>query len=103
MEEILPNRISQHPLAEEDHPVQALLLQRPMKPFQVGVQVRTLWRQEDPLHALGLQDLPKRRTEFAVPIYEHVTLADEETGLGVGQILGNLLSAGAENQPSMGA
>ena len=84
------NGISQRLLAEEDQPVETLFLQRSVKAFQVGVQVRAPRRQEHSLYALGLQDRTERRTKLAIAVHEHVTFADQESVFGIGQIPADL-------------
>jgi len=81
---------SQGRLAEEDEAIKAFLSEGSVEAFQVSVEVEALRRRQHCLDALCLQDCPERRTELAVPIQEHVTLAAEEAVLGVGQVPGNL-------------
>ena len=58
------------------------------------IQIWASCWQKHGLHALGLQDRLERRTKLAVPIHEHVPLAEEKTIFDIGQVLGDLLHPG---------
>jgi hypothetical protein len=72
----LANRLAQRAFPEEDHPVQAFLLDVAHEPLDVGCEVRASRREKRGLHTLCLQDRPEGRREFAVAIHEHATLAE---------------------------
>jgi len=87
MQKVLANRVAQRCFAEEDHPIEQFLAERPVKTFDVGVQVRASRRKEDWLNAASHQDRAKRPAELAVAIHEHIPLPDEEAVFEVGQVL----------------
>ena len=65
-----------------------------MEPFQVSIQIWASCWQKHGLHALSLQDRLERRTKLAISIHEHVTLVEQKTIFGIGQVSGNLLHPG---------
>ena len=84
--EELTDGVSQHPFAKEDHLIQTLRLERPMKSLQMGIQVRALCRQQHGVHIHALQDCSEGQRELVVAVHEHVTFALEEAIFGVGQV-----------------
>ena len=48
--QVLLDRIIQGAFTQHDHPLQRLLLDRAHKPFTVGVEIRTPWRQDKALN-----------------------------------------------------
>ncbi len=65
---VLASRLLKRPFSEEDHPVEALILDRPDEPFRVGVQVGGPRGQANDLNAGVLEQIPERRRVLRVPI-----------------------------------
>src|SRR5512140_1070979 len=82
----LDSGLPQRRLPEEDHAIQALLLQAPHESLQMRVEVRRTRRKPDRFHA-GISEYgAERRAELGVAIHEKVRLVLEEPVTGVGQI-----------------
>ena len=81
-------------LSEEDHALQALLLQASHEPFNVRTQIRGSCRQAERLHSDILKRAPERFREFRVSVHQQVSLATKESVIGVSHIPGNLKQPG---------
>ena len=57
MSGVIDDCFPERPFTEEDHLVEALVFDRPDKPFRVGIQIRRAWRQADNLDAGTAQEI----------------------------------------------
>ncbi len=76
MSGVLASGPSQRPFAEEDHPIETLILDRPDESLGVGVQVGRTIRQAHGFDAGILQEIPERFGELGISV------EDEEPFLG---------------------
>jgi hypothetical protein len=77
-------------LAKGDNVPQALVLDRPNKPFGIGVEVRAPRRQAQQLHARGPQQGPEVRRIERIAIDDEVPEARQRARCGVGEVAGDL-------------
>jgi hypothetical protein len=77
-------------LSEEDHALQAFLLQASHEPFNVRTQIRGSCRQAERIHSDILKRAPERFREFRVSVHQQVSLAMKESVIGVCYIPGYL-------------
>lgn len=73
--------MSQRRLAKKDLLRQELLFYGTMPPFQMGVQIRTSWRQFHRRVPDGLQDPGERFTKLGVSIVKQITAALQKTNV----------------------
>lgn len=92
--QILADGVPQGTFAEEDHPVQALFLDRAHEPLQMGVQVRRARREQCRLDAGLLQLGLILGGELRVAIQQQIARAVQKAVFAVGEIAGNLLDPG---------
>ena len=71
---------------EEDHPIQALALDRQNKPFDVSVQIRRTVRQPNDVGSGLLDQVPKVRGELLVAVQDEESLAEQKAVDWVGEI-----------------
>ena len=83
-------RVAEHPLAKEDHFVQAFGFDRPDPAFGERIEVGALRRQADRLYARRFQEAPELFGEFGVSIHQEVRFAVQEPILAVGEVAGDL-------------
>jgi hypothetical protein len=60
----------------------------------MGVEIRTLRRQEHRFHPTGLEQHIKRLSEFRVPVMEQISFAQQEPVERIGQLSSTLLHEG---------
>ena len=90
MIEIFCNCPTERSFAEEDHPPQALGLDRQYEPLCIRIAVGGLTRRQDHLHPRILEHKRKSSRELSVPITDQEPVAGQETIDGVGQIASRL-------------
>ena len=73
-------------LTEEDHPLQALALDRQHKPFDVSVQIRRTVRQPNDISSGVLKQVAKLRGELLVAVQDEQSLAAQKAVERVGEI-----------------
>ena len=73
-------------LTEEDHPLQALALDRQNKPFDVSVQIRRTVRQPNDVSSDVLEQVAKLRGELLVAVQDEQSLAAQKAVERVGEI-----------------
>jgi len=74
----LTGRLAQRAFSEQDHPVQAGLLDRSGEPLCVGIQIRRPGRQLHGLHSTGGQRPQVLRREQRVAVVDQVLLPRQE-------------------------
>ena len=75
----LSDGTAQRWLTEEDHPLQALALDRQNKPFDVSVQIRRTVRQPHDVRFGVLKQVPKLRGELLVAVHDEESLAAQKS------------------------
>jgi hypothetical protein len=86
---ILQSHVSSGVLGN-NHPVKALIFDRPDKSFSICIQIRaSLWR-FDHLDTCSLQDLRKFLGEKRIPIMNNVSLTTQESADRIGEIAAHL-------------
>ena len=73
-------------LTEEDHPIQALALDRQNKPFDISVQIRRTVRQPNDICSGVLKQVAKLRGELLVAVQNEQALAAQKAVQRVGEI-----------------
>jgi len=81
---------AQMTFAEGNDVPEALGLDRPNKPFGIGVQIRAPRRQAQQLNAGGLQESPEVRRKEGIAIDDEVPEARQRARRGVGEVAGDL-------------
>ena len=79
MVDILAQRPPQRALAKENHPGQALFLDRPDPALRVGIEVRAACRQRQRLNPTGCNDGTERPGEFRVSIMQEIATIPQRT------------------------
>ena len=87
---VLASRFSQRPLAEEDHSIETLILDRPDEPLGVGVQVGRTVRQADDFDAGILQEIPECDGELRVSVKDEKPFLGERSVEWIGKVPANL-------------
>ena len=82
----LSDGTTQRSLTEEDHPLQALALDRQNKPFDISVQIRRTVRQPNDVSSGVLKQVPKLRGELLVAVQDEESLAVQKAVEWVGEI-----------------
>ena len=82
----LSDGTTQRWLTEEDHPLQALALDRQNKPFDVSVQIRRTVRQPHDVRSGVLEQIAKLRGELLVAVQDEESLAAQKAVEWVGEI-----------------
>ena len=82
----LSDGTAQRWLTEEDHPLQALALDRQNKPFDVSVQIRRTVRQPNDVRSGVLEQIAKLRGELLVAVHDEESLAAQKAVEWVGEI-----------------
>ena len=82
----LSDGTAQRLLTEEDHPLQALALDRQNKPFDVSVQIRRTVRQPNDVSSGVLEQIAKLRGELLVAVQDEESLAAQKAVEWVGEI-----------------
>ncbi len=82
----LSDGTTQRWLTEEDHPLQALALDRQNKPFDISVQIRRTVRQPNDVSSGVLEQLAKLRSELPVAVQDEESLAAQKAVEWVGEI-----------------
>ena len=82
----LSDGTAQRLLTEEDHPLQALALDRQNKPFDVSVQIRRTVRQPNDVRFGVLEQIAKLRGELLVAVQDEESLAAQKAVEWVGEI-----------------
>ena len=82
----LSDGTAQRWLTEEDHPLQALALDRQNKPFDVSVQIRRTVGQPNDVRSGVLEQIAKLRGELLVAIQDEESLAAQKAVEWVGEI-----------------
>ena len=86
MTDELSDGTAQRLLTEEDHPLQALALDRQNKPFDVSVQIRRTVRQLNDVRFGVLEQIAKLRGELLVAVQDEESLAAQKAVEWVGEI-----------------
>ena len=76
--EVLVNRIRQRLFAQHHHMIQGFLFDRAHEPLAMGIQIRTLGRQDNGVHPAVLEEGIKRLRELRVSVVHQVALAPKE-------------------------
>ena len=76
---------AQRLLAEENQPVEIFHFQGTEESFEVGIQIRTAWRQNHGLHAHACERRAEQGAELRVPVHEEIPLATEKTIFEMGE------------------
>ena len=82
----LSDGTAQRWLTEEDHPLQALALDRQNKPFDVSVHIRRTVRQPNDVSSGVLEQIAKLRGELLVAVHDEESLAAQKAVEWVGEI-----------------
>ncbi len=82
----LSDGTTQRLLTEENHPLQALALDRQNKPFDVSVQIRRTVRQPNDVRSGVLEQIAKLRGELLVAVHDEESLAAQKAVEWVGEI-----------------
>src|SRR6516225_7376985 len=70
--------LPQGSFSEQNHPLQAGLLDGSDKALRVSIEIRRAWRQLHRLRAGGLQDLQEFRGEQGIPVMNQISLTDQK-------------------------
>ena len=89
MNEESSNSTASRVLAKKNQFVKAFRFQRSEKSLEVRIQIRASRWQANWLHALVVQEVPKRLTERCIAVHVQVLLVFEKTILAVGQFEGD--------------
>ncbi len=82
----LSDGTAQRLLTEEDHPLQALALDRQNKPFDISVQIRRTVRQPNDVRSGVLEQIAKLCGELLVAVQDEESLAAQKAVEWVGEI-----------------
>jgi hypothetical protein len=87
---VLTSCLSKRPLAEEDHAIEALLLDRSNESFGVGVQVGRAVGQAHDFDTGILQEIPERDGELGIPVEDEEPFLSEGSIDGIGEVPADL-------------
>ena len=94
----LSDGTAQRLLTEEDHPLQALALERQNKPFDISVQIRLTVRQPNDVRSGVLEQIAKLRGELLVAVQDEESLAAQKAVEWVGEIPTDLVVSKNTNE-----
>src|SRR5207245_10123274 len=77
-----------------DHSLQRLLIDGAHKPFTVGAEIRTPWRQDNWLHPARLHERIERLRVLGITIVDQIVFAQQEALKWIRQLSGALLHKG---------
>ena len=92
--EIRGDGLTQHCLAEEDHPAQRFGLEGAEKSLEVRIQIWRSWRKPHALHTFIFEHRTERIAELTVAVHDQVTLAVQESVLEIRQFASRLFHPG---------
>ena len=94
----LSDGTAQRLLTEEDHPLQALALDRQNKPFDISVQIRRTVRQPNDVRSGVLEQIAKLCGELLVAVQDEESLAAQKAVEWVGEIPTDLVVSKNTNE-----
>ena len=90
-------------LTEEDHPLQALALDRQNKSFDISVQIRRTVRQPNDVRSGVLEQIAKLRGELLVAVQDEESLTAQKAVEWIGEIPTDLVLSKNTNELKTGA
>ena len=99
----LSDGTAQRLLTEEDHPLQALALDRQNKPFDISVQIRRTVQQPNDVRSGVLEQIAKLRGELLVAVHDEESLAAQKAVEWVGEIPTDLVVSKNTNELKTGS